>query len=86
MSTIAFRANDKLKRQLEQLARLKGINMSSLIKLYLTKDIKRELSRITENGMTVADELELLTRMEEGDDGKEYDNVGDLIKDLEGDD
>ena len=82
MSTIAFRADDELKMKLEHIAKNKGINTSALIKLYLTTALKRDLNEITENGMTVAEELELLVMDEEGSDGKIYDNVDELIKDL----
>lgn len=82
MSTIAFRADDELKMKLEHIAKNKGINTSALIKLYLTTALKKDLNEITENGMTVAEELELLAMGEEGGDGKIYDSVEDLIKDL----
>lgn len=83
MLTIAFRSDEELKKQLQHLAKLKGINLSALIKLYLKQSIKKDLNEITENGMTVAEELELLMAKEEGDDGKVYHSVGDLMKDLD---
>lgn len=83
MTTIAFRADENLKKELEHLAKRNGISLSSLIKMYLTKAKNHDLNEITENGMTVAEELELLIMHEEGDDGKVYDNVADLIKDLD---
>lgn len=79
MSTIAFRSDEDLKRQLQHLAKLKGINLSALIKLYLTQSIKKDLNEITENGMTVAEELELLMMKEEGGDGIIYENVDDYM-------
>jgi hypothetical protein len=82
MATLSFKAKDDFKKQLTLLAENKGINLSALIKLLLTESLKKELSRVTENGMTVAEELELLAMDAEGDDGKVYDNVDDLIKDL----
>ena len=60
MSTIAFRSDEALKRQLQHLAKSKGINLSALIKLYLTQSIKKDLNELAENGMSVAEELELL--------------------------
>ena len=82
MSTIAFRADNELKLKLEHIAKNKGINLSALVKLYLTVMIKKDLNEITENGMTVAEELELLIMREEGGDGKTYESVEDLMKDL----
>ena len=53
MATIAFRANESLKKKLEHLAQYKGINTSALIKMYLTKSLKQDLNEKTENGITV---------------------------------
>ena len=86
MSTIAFRADDELKMKLEHIAKNKGINLSALVKLYLTTSLKRDLNEITENGMTVAEELELLAMKEEGGDGKVYNSVEDYIAHLKADD
>lgn len=81
MSTIAFRADDEMKMKLEHIAKNKGINLSALIKLYLTTSLKRDLNEITENGITVAEELELLIMQEEGSTGKTY-SVDEYIKHL----
>jgi hypothetical protein len=85
MSTIAFRADDELRMKLECIAKNKGINVSALIKLYLTTALKKDLNEITENGMTVAEELELLAMREEGGDGKVYKSAEDYIKHLKSD-
>ncbi|MBI2464403.1 hypothetical protein HYV57_05600 [Candidatus Peregrinibacteria bacterium] len=60
MPTISFKADDNFKNKLELLAQKKGINTSAYIKLLLTKELKIELVEITENGLTVAEELEIL--------------------------
>ena len=83
MTTIAFRAAEKMNQQLENLAKYKGINKSALIKLQLTQFLKEELNKVTENNMTVAEELEILMAMEEGGDGKVYNSVEDYIKSLD---
>ena len=80
MTTIAFKAEDVLKQALEKLSKLKGISLSALIKMYLTTELKKELSQITENGMTLAEELDILLTLEEGSEGKEYKDVESLIK------
>lgn len=60
MATISFKADDDFKKKLDTLAKNKGINTSAYIKLVLTKGVKTDLSEITENGLTVAEELEIL--------------------------
>lgn len=60
MKTISFKAQDDLKSTLENLAYHKGINVSAFIKLLLTESLKKELNRVTENGITVAEELAIL--------------------------
>jgi predicted transcriptional regulator len=60
MATVSFKADDDFKKKLDVLAEKKGINTSAYIKLILTKEVKNELTEITENGLTVAEELEIL--------------------------
>jgi len=60
MATISFKADDSFKKKLDTLAKKKGINVSAYIKLVLTEGINEDLTRITENGLTVAEELEIL--------------------------
>ncbi len=60
MATIAFKADTGLKETLDALARKKGINTSAYIKFVLTKELDEELSRVTANGFTVAEELQIL--------------------------
>lgn len=69
MTTVSFKAEPDLKRNLDALARRRGINTSAFIKLLLTERLNRALAEITENGLTVAEELTILasdTRDEEG--------------------
>lgn len=61
MTTISFKADDNLKNQLDILAERSGINTSAYIKFILTKQIAEELSQITPNGLTVAEELSILS-------------------------
>lgn len=60
MVTISFKADETFKMKLEALAKKKGINTSAYIKLILTKGVNGELTEITENGLTVAEELQIL--------------------------
>ncbi len=60
MATISFKAEDGLKQKLEALADKKGINTSAYIKLILTEKINGELVMVTENGLTVEEELRIV--------------------------
>jgi|WetSurMetagenome_2_1015567.scaffolds.fasta_scaffold71709_2 predicted transcriptional regulator len=60
MTTVSFKADDDLKKNLDLIAQKKGINTSAYIKLVLTKEIKGELAEVTENGLTVAEEMNIL--------------------------
>ena len=82
MTTIAFKTQEEFKTVLEKVAGLKGISLSALIKLYLTDRLRDELSAITENGMTLGEELEILLTIQEGSYSKAYDDVEELIRDL----
>lgn len=61
MTTISFKADETLKEKLHALAKKKGVNTSAYIKLVLTKGVQEDLSEITENGLTVAEELQILS-------------------------
>ena len=82
MTAIAFKTENHFKTALEKLAKLKGISLSALIKMYLMNAMKEELSQITENNMTLGEELEILLTLQDGGDGKIYDDVENLIRDL----
>jgi len=60
MATVSFKTDNEFKNTLNLLAKKKGINTSAYIKLILTKGVNGELTEITENGLTIAEELEIL--------------------------
>lgn len=60
MATISFKADEDLDKNLKTLAKKKGITTSAYIKLILTKGINGDLIEITENGLTVAEELKII--------------------------
>ena len=60
MPTISFKADVKFRDTVQTLAQKKGINTSAYIKLLLTKEMNNALSEITENGLTVDEEMRLL--------------------------
>lgn len=82
MATLSFKADDQFKKRLEKLAEKKGINVSAYIKLILTKEMNTELTQMTENGFTVAEELEILAAMENDKTHGPFESVEDLLKDL----
>lgn len=61
MATISFKTDEELKARLETLAKKKGINTSAYIKIILVKGINEDLIAMTENGLTVAEELQILS-------------------------
>ncbi|MFA5829021.1 MAG: hypothetical protein WC843_00785 [Candidatus Gracilibacteria bacterium] len=82
MTTISFKADEKLKNKLETVAKDKGINTSAYIKLILTKEVNNELATLTSNGLTVAEEMEILKSAESDKKYGPFDNVKDLLKSL----
>lgn len=61
MPTISFKADGSFKDKIDVLAKKKGINTSAYIKMVLTKGMNDDLTEITENGLTVAEELQILS-------------------------
>ena len=82
MATISFKADDDFKKKLDTLAKSKGINTSAYIKLLLTKEVKHELSELTENGLTVAEELDILDSAANDTVKGPFTNAKDLMKAL----
>ena len=86
MATISFKADDQFKKRLEMLAKSKGINISAYIKLNMTEAMNKELSRVTENGMTVAEELEILHSMKNDEVFGPFESTVELLEALNKDD
>jgi len=82
MTTVSFKAEDSLKETLDFLARRKGINMSAYIKLILTEKINEDLTRITQNGLTLAEEMEILVSAREDKTVGPFGDVKSLMKAL----
>lgn len=83
MATVSFKADDDLKNTLAVLAGKKGINVSAYIKLTLTKGINEDLSALTENGLTVAEELRILKSDKTSKRYGPYKSVASLMRALE---
>lgn len=79
MTTITFKADDKFKKTLEALARIKGINTSAYMKLILTQEMRKELAEVTANGMTVAEELAILDDAENGETDGPFETVDEMM-------
>lgn len=71
------------RKKLEALAKMDDFKLSDIIRIYLSHFENRDLDEITENGMKIIEEVELLAMQEEGGDGKIYSNVEELISDLD---
>ncbi len=82
MSTTSFKTDDEFKQKLDAVAHYKGINTSAYIKMSLTKSMRDDLSEITENGMTVAEELEILRSDKEDPTYGPFETVEELMKSL----
>lgn len=82
MTTISFKADEKFKKKLEIIAKEKGINTSAYIKLVLTKEVNQDLAQMTENGLTFAEELEIIKSAESDNKYGPFYNADDLIKSL----
>ncbi len=80
MSTAAL--DPKIRKSLQGLADSHEFRLTDLARLYLAHYPGRDLKEITENGMPVIEEIELLAMKEEGGDGKIYSSAEELMKDL----
>ncbi|PJC37478.1 type II toxin-antitoxin system antitoxin, RelB/DinJ family [Candidatus Peregrinibacteria bacterium CG_4_9_14_0_2_um_filter_53_11] len=89
MSTIQIRIDEKTKKQAKKVLDTIGMDMSSAIKVYLkqvviTQGIPFQL--LTENGLTIQQEQEILKASEEAKRGVNvsgpFETAEDLIKDL----
>lgn len=85
MATLSFKSDDELKKNISLLAKKKGINTSAYIKLILTKEVNNELSEITENGLTVAEELQILSSIKKDKKYGPFTTVKDFMNSLEED-
>lgn len=67
---LQLKIDPELKKNLKMIADYKGISVGSLAKMFLKETArKEELKMLTENGMTVDQEREILRRSEEAERG-----------------
>ena len=81
---LQLKIDPELKKVLKMIADYKGISVSSLPKMFLTEHSRQErLKMLTENGMTIEQEMEILRREDEAERGinvsPAFDNAGDAI-------
>jgi DNA-damage-inducible protein J len=72
MTTIQIRIDDETKISVKRILDELGLDMSTAIKMYLKQIVRNEgipLDFVTENGMTLREELELLRISEEAEMG-----------------
>lgn len=72
MTTIQVRIDEKTKDSVKRILDELGLDMSTAIKMYLKQIVLNEglpLDFLTENGMTLRQELELLKAVEEAEAG-----------------
>ncbi len=86
MSTIQVRTNDKVKKSAQNILKKLGLDLSTAINMYLVqitvkKGIPFEI--LTENGMTVAEEEEILKELAEARKSKKsYTTAKELFDDI----
>lgn len=79
-TTISFKAYPGFKRRLDAIARIKGINTSAYIKLIMTREMNVELQKLTENGFTLEQEIEMLRAEADGETSGPYASPEALMK------
>lgn len=82
MTTISFKAKEELKNALYIVADKKGINTSAYIKIILTEAVEKDLKDLTPNGLTVAEEINILQSDQKDEVYGPFDNTDDLMKSL----
>lgn len=89
MSTIQIRIDEKTKKSAKKVLDKIGLDMSSAIKVYLKQIVISQaipFPLLTENGLTIQQEQEILKASEEAKRGINvsgpFDNVKDLIDEL----
>lgn len=71
------------RKKLEALAKMDDFKLSDLIRIYSSHFGNRDLDEITENGMKIIEEVEILAMHEEGGDGRVYSSVEEYLASLE---
>ena len=82
---LQLKIDPKLKEVLKMIADYKGISVGSLAKMFLKETARQEqLKMLTENGMTVEEEMEILRISKEAEQGinvsPAFDNAKDAVK------
>ena len=84
MTTVQVRTNEKTKKAAQKVLKELGLDLSSAINLYLVQIVKKKgipFQIITENGMTLETEMEILKEEREvRKNGKSYPSAKALHK------
>lgn len=79
--TITFKADDSFYEKLKMISRKKGISVSAYIKLNLSEVLNKDMTELTENGLTIERERQILKALNDGE-GKVYEDLQDFFDDL----
>lgn len=88
-TTIQIRTEEKLKKAAQNIFENLGLDLSTAINMYLVQVIRRKgipFEILTENGMTLKAERELLKALDEAkkNPGKTYATAREMFKDILG--
>ncbi len=86
MTTIQVRTNEKTKKTAQHILAKLGLDLSTAINIYLVQIIEKKgipFEVLTENGLTVAEEKEILKEMAWAKKyGKRYDSAKEMHEDI----
>lgn len=82
MTQISFKADNEFSIKLKLAAKSKGITPSAYMKLNLKKQIDGDLSELTENGLTIAEEQAILEAVRSDNAIGPFDNIEEAIEAL----
>ncbi len=84
-SIINFRTKTNIKKSANKIFSKMGIDMSSALNMFLHNVVIRNsipLHLITDNGYTLAEEMQMISELRDKQSHIKYDSVDDLVKDL----
>lgn len=86
MTTIQIRTKEKTKKAAQRILETLGLDLSTAINIYLVQIIEKKgipFEILTENGMTAAEEREILNEMESAlKHGRRYASAKEMHRDI----
>ena len=89
-ATIQVRTNPKTKKSAQKILEKMGLDLSTAINIYLMQIVQKQripfdIEILTENGMTVEEELRMMKEAEWAlKHGKRYDSTKEMFRDILG--